>query len=384
METTLFISIKWRQKMKVKIESIQPNPFKKWVNEGKLEPDRIELLKESITMGTLPTHFYMRKNNGGYELVYGHHRLEAFRQSDIAEVEGIIKEYSDEQMLIDMVRENLTQRDTDYHDTAESIKLARSWLQSKAGDVKQFNNMLNVRKGKQGFQSIQSPDSYRSIAIFLSKNGKVISYVTVKNYLDIEDKLAPDLKQKIKKGTRHKKEFGQTDALHIVKITEDPDEQRDLIKALSVTKDKDNHHKLYNLQKYKEAPDEIKQKVRKGEIDIANVEDETIVHTIKKDNEEYPRLKFIPNFTGRLKSFEKDILLLEKHTMAFKAVFHDEEFKVRYQQLNDTQKKQLKLILSTLQIRIKKCCEEIQEFTDLLDKESIPKLISKKKGGKNK
>jgi len=91
-------------------------------------------------------------------------------------------DFSDEQMLIDMVRENITHRDTDFHDTREGIVLSRNWLQSKCQSVKLFNT-LNVEKGKKDFQII--PDSYRSIANFLSKNSKAVSYVTVKNYLDV-------------------------------------------------------------------------------------------------------------------------------------------------------------------------------------------------------
>ena len=57
--------------------------------------------------------------------------------------------------------------------------LARSWLQSQCQSVKQFNT-LNVQKGKKDFQVI--PDSYRSIATFLSKNGKAVIYLCIKNY----------------------------------------------------------------------------------------------------------------------------------------------------------------------------------------------------------
>ena len=92
--------------------------------------------------------------------------------------------FSDEQMLIDMVRENITQRDTDYHDTREGIVLARQWKQSKVSNVKQFNKTLSVR-GRLGEGRPQEPDSCRNIATFLSKHGKAISHQTVKNYLDV-------------------------------------------------------------------------------------------------------------------------------------------------------------------------------------------------------
>jgi len=63
--------------------------------------------------------------------------------------------FSDEQMLIDMVRENITQRDTDFQDTRESVVLARGWLQSKAGSVKQFNSAYRSGQHKKGQEGIK-------------------------------------------------------------------------------------------------------------------------------------------------------------------------------------------------------------------------------------
>lgn len=75
--------------------------------------------------------------------------------------------FSDEQMLVDMVRENITQRESDFHDTTEGMVLARSWLQSKCQRVNQFDTLQKeIQKGKKDFQVV--PDSYRSIARFLS------------------------------------------------------------------------------------------------------------------------------------------------------------------------------------------------------------------------
>jgi hypothetical protein len=85
-----------------------------------------------------------------------------------------------------LVRENVTQRDTDYHDTREGIALARQWLQSKCDGVEQFNTVLEQKRNDKG-QFESKPDSYRSIANFLSKNGKAVHYTTVKNYLDVTD-----------------------------------------------------------------------------------------------------------------------------------------------------------------------------------------------------
>jgi hypothetical protein len=161
--------------VEIAIKDIKPNPFKKFINEGKLDAERVEKLKESIEHGTLPEGFTCRKFGGEFQQAFGHHRLDALKQvkGKDYKVQCSIVDYSDEQMLVDLVRENITQRDSDFSDTEGSIVLARNWLQSGANDVKQFYNTV---KGKKGFQAVQLPDSFRSIAKFLSKNGKAISH----------------------------------------------------------------------------------------------------------------------------------------------------------------------------------------------------------------
>jgi len=68
------------------------------------------------------------------------------------------------------------------------VNLARNWLQSGVTDVKQFNSHLSDGR-KAPPQNLPQPDSYRSITKFLSKDGKTISYGTVKNYLDVFENL---------------------------------------------------------------------------------------------------------------------------------------------------------------------------------------------------
>jgi len=267
--------------MKIKLNELQPNPFKKYINDGKLNEDRLEILKESVDHGTLPENFFARKNNGGtWEITSGHHRHRVLLdvKGSNYEVDVTPVDFTDEQMLIDMVRENLTQRDTDYHDTSEGIVLSRNWLQSKSSTVKQFNNRA-IGSGDKGLKgSIPQPDSYRSIANFLSKNGKAVSYGTVKNYLDVYDKLAPNLFEKIKKlshaTTEHKEEqvVGVKMALKL-KTFDDYKEQEDLFQALQNSREQHGNLQTKNLTAYRNAPDKIKKLVRETKIDLADVKD---------------------------------------------------------------------------------------------------------------
>jgi hypothetical protein len=45
-------------------------------------------------------------------------------------------------------------------------------------------NKIKAEKNPKGAGRDSSPDSHRNIATFLSKNGKAVSYVTVKKYLE--------------------------------------------------------------------------------------------------------------------------------------------------------------------------------------------------------
>lgn len=367
--------------MKIKLSELNSNPFKKHVNDGKLNQDRIDMLKESIDHGTLPEYFTARKHNGKYELASGHHRASALKsvKGSNYEVEVGIVDFSDEQMLIDMVRENITQRDTDFHDTRGGIVLARDWLQSGETTVKSFDGGFVKHKGgisgKGVYGSKPQPDSFKSIAKFLSKNGKAVSHQTVSNYLKIHDRLSPKLLAIVEKqdhatsasGKKDKKTIGVKDAIKISTITDNWDEQEDLVEALKNTREQHGNDKQTNLTIYKNAPEEIKKQVRNGELDLADVEDAMLDKDIKEFNEKNPRWEFIPNFAGRLRQFDKDVFILEKQVKAFSMVFHDKRFTEKYDTLKPKQQLKLNELISNISRRVKKCYEEVDFFKEILD-----------------
>jgi hypothetical protein len=337
------------------------------------------MLQESIDHGTLPESFSARNNEGRYELTSGHHRVEALKRSKGKdyEVNVTMVDYNDEQMLIDMVRENLTQRNTDFHDTSESIVLARAWLQSGVSNVKQFNRTQLSKRGREGEGRPQEEDSYRSVAKFLSKNGKTISYVTVKNYLDINDNLDKDIQDKIKKfkgGEDTNVAVTVTQALALSKI-EDKQEQRDLLEAMRKSKDDIGGRPQYLLSKYKEAPDEIKNQVRRGELDLQDVEMATIESQIDKNNEG-KHTEFIPHFETRLRDFGYNVTKLEQQVAIFSKVFGNNNFYSKYKRLGTKERGILDNSIYDIRKRIKKCYDEVEFF---ISKMEDKKLIGVKK-----
>jgi len=357
--------------MKLKLSELKPNPFKKFIRNGEMDEARLDVLKESIEHGTLPEHFFARNNDGAFELTSGHHRHKAL--SDMKGIDYIVDvtpvNFSDEQMLIDMVRENITQRDTDFHDTAESIVLARNWLQSKATTVNQFNSSHKTGTRKKGVSGCSEslPDSFRSIATFLSKNGKAASHVTVKTYLDIKDKVSPDIVKNVHKvggGKAPENVVTMKQAIELSKI-DDEEEQHDVLEAMK-REESGRPHEL--ITAYKNAPDEVKQKIRKGEINLSDVENASIEQDIKNYNKDNPRFEFIPNFAGRLKQFDKDVYVLEKQVRAFSMVFHDKRFKEKYEALKPKQKTSLHGLISDISKRVKKCYDEVEYFKKIIDR----------------
>ena len=266
--------------MKVQIKDIKPNPFKKFINGGKLDKDRVEKLKESIEHGTLPSIFYVRKNEDGtYELAHGHHRLEAMRQvrGNNFEVPIEVITYNDETMLVDMIRENLVQRDTDFRDTEESIVLARNWLGSGCQRAELFGTLhKEIQKRKKKFQIL--PNSNKSIAKFLSKQGKTISDDTIRNYLQIYDNLAPELHEKVMKLECKTKEeiekgIGLVTAFNLATI-KDKDEQRLVAKKIKEEKlDWANARKT--IARFKKADKETKKLIKSGALNLSDLKEET-------------------------------------------------------------------------------------------------------------
>jgi ParB-like chromosome segregation protein Spo0J len=65
--------------MKFPIKSIKPNPFRDPANFP-IQAEKIEALRESIHATEYWGNILARLVDGGAELAYGHHRIEALRQ----------------------------------------------------------------------------------------------------------------------------------------------------------------------------------------------------------------------------------------------------------------------------------------------------------------
>lgn len=94
--------------MKVSLSQLQPNPFRD-IENYPLDPKKITKLRESIRDTGFWMNIEVRKNGAGYQIAYGHHRVEAARQElgKRASIYAILSKLDDQQMLQKMSRENM-------------------------------------------------------------------------------------------------------------------------------------------------------------------------------------------------------------------------------------------------------------------------------------
>ena len=84
--------------MKIKLKDIQPNPFRDFSIDP-INPDAVAKLKQSIDDHEFWNGLLVRKFGKRYQLVFGHHRLEAAKQAGIEEIEVPTVDWSDDQMV---------------------------------------------------------------------------------------------------------------------------------------------------------------------------------------------------------------------------------------------------------------------------------------------
>jgi chemotaxis protein histidine kinase CheA len=96
--------------MKIALKDIRPNPYRNLTLYPLLTPT-LDQLVASIEKSGFWDNVVVRKTKDGYELAYGHHRLEAAKRTGLKEADFIVKTLSDDDMLTMMYLEN--QNDTD-------------------------------------------------------------------------------------------------------------------------------------------------------------------------------------------------------------------------------------------------------------------------------
>ena len=205
----------------VTLQDLNPNPFKKHIRGGKLDEAKILRLVESIEQTGFWENVVCRKDNGRYELGYGHKRIEAaIRKLGRAhEIDIPCLKLTDDQMIQMMAMENATGEEESVEAQVDVVRLVRvrlRKLQPKAScDWSRRAIVARLRK-----ESITQHEhgSLDCIVAYLGKENWRAS--KVKDFL----KLDSDLDSEILKGLRHEswnenpKALGQQAGVELAKV----------------------------------------------------------------------------------------------------------------------------------------------------------------------
>jgi ParB-like nuclease family protein len=93
---------------KVKLSELKPNPFKKFIQEGRIDPLVVKQIKESMSKTSVWEQWVVREAEEGYEIAFGHHRLKAAIEllGKEHEVSVQVEKYDDDRMFFALADEN--------------------------------------------------------------------------------------------------------------------------------------------------------------------------------------------------------------------------------------------------------------------------------------
>lgn len=117
--------------MKIKIKDLKPNPFRDTSNYP-MNEEKVRMLAESIKQTGFWDNILARKQNGSFQIAYGHHRLAAIREimKPTDEVDIPIKELSDALMIKIMANENMDEWKTTPQVIDETVRVTKQFLEA--------------------------------------------------------------------------------------------------------------------------------------------------------------------------------------------------------------------------------------------------------------
>jgi hypothetical protein len=130
--------------MKVKVEKLEPNPFRR-MDEYPIDKEKVESLKMSMEETSFWDNILARPSNSGYQIAYGHHRLLALKGLKVKEVDIPVRDLDDGMMIKIMANENREAYKTNRSVMVETVLVARDWLNEQMkGEWDDLNKSIKI------------------------------------------------------------------------------------------------------------------------------------------------------------------------------------------------------------------------------------------------
>lgn len=378
--------------MKIKLKELKPNPYKKDINKGKLNKEQVDKIRSNLKklgfFGSIPIF----KKDGQYYIIAGHHRCEALKQEfgKDYEVNVDVHNYSDEQILRAMVIENLTQRSGEFRETNANIVAVEKYLNDNEDVLKRCRESRHLSKAQANTKQMKKVTALDIAEWLDSETGRILTKDEILYNLRIFHNLDKELQDKIQKKHDQTKTVRESDEsisysqAVILSGIDDKEEQKDIAKALHESKENRVREQAVLVKEYKEAPDDIKDKVREGHLDISEV-DVAVFDKQVKAKQTGEKTEFIPNFKGRIEDFGYNVAKLETQVAMFRKVFRKDTFNTKYKSLGVKERGFVNASIHQIRNRIKKCYDDVEVFVDMIENPPIEKtkrLVQKTNRGK--
>ena len=276
--------------MKIKLSKLKPNPFKKQISKGELNKEQVNKIKANIKELGFFDALPVFKKGDNFHLVAGHHRLQALKEAfgKNYEVEVVVNDYSEEQVAKGMIIENLTQRSDDYREKSDNVLFAKYFM-SERKEILQRCRMESGRHIEKLKDEYKDKVTANDISEWIDKNsGDVIHKNEINELIRIKENLNPKLEKEVNKKHSKSAEEREDDTPNytqaiILSGIEDKKEQEQLLKVLKSSREQRVRNQSALITQYKKAPDKVKEQIKKGEVDLADIEEKIKEHKIMEE-----------------------------------------------------------------------------------------------------
>jgi len=148
--------------MQLQVSDLKPNPFRR-IKRYPIDREKVESLKSSISETSFWDNILARKQNGEYQIAYGHHRLVALQELGVESVNIPVRKLSDPDMLRIMANENLEGWGSSPQVAIETVSVVKEYLDgelAKYESVKDLPsnlmNLLDSKTNEQAFSAIKT------------------------------------------------------------------------------------------------------------------------------------------------------------------------------------------------------------------------------------
>ena len=123
--------------MKIKLKDLHENPYRDLENYP-FVAEKLEQIENSIEETGFWDNIVCRKNGDGYQIAYGHHRLDVLRKmfDQEHEFDLPVKDLADAMMLKIMANENMEEWGASARVIDETVRVTKKFLEENPGEAK--------------------------------------------------------------------------------------------------------------------------------------------------------------------------------------------------------------------------------------------------------